>query len=145
LFSASLAACASADQPSAGAETFVDRVIAYETSGSANIRSPAFAGLLAPSLRAAVKSDLTGPDVGVLDYDPLCDCQDAAGLKMRPVSIKGDSSVAIATIENAFGEERRLVRLRLENGKAGWQIADIASSQRPSLLKALRGSEGSTT
>jgi hypothetical protein len=118
--------------------SFLSRLIDYETSGHADLRSQAFLSLLTPRFREAIQADMSGPEVGVLDYDPLCQCQDDDGLKMRVISVKANSLSAYADVENVFsGTDRLKVRFRLENGPHGWRLADVATSNQPSLLKAL--------
>ena len=114
----------------------VNRVIAYEMSGSANMRSRTFGAFLTPRLRAAIRQDMHGEEVGVLDYDPICQCQDYDGLKMRLLSLFKSGSNVIAILQIS-GSERKQIDLHLAPTTYGWRITDISTAKRPSLLRML--------
>jgi hypothetical protein len=129
--SVSLATQASSAAVPNSPRSFLDRVIAYETSGSANLQSSTFLALLTPRLRAAVQADTIGVNIGVLDYDPICQCQDKDGLKMRILSLAGRGSTAMAIVENIHGGKRTRVRFRLALTGEGWRLADVMTSEQP--------------
>jgi hypothetical protein len=131
---ASGAACASALR---GPRSFLNRVIAYETSGRTRLHSATFLRFLTPRLRAAVISDISGEEVGTLDYDPLCACQDDDGLHMRIVSVQEQAATANAVLRSVFAAEARQVGLHLMKTPSGWRIADITSTDGGSLLAQL--------
>jgi len=114
----------------------VDRVIAYEMSGNADMRSRTFGPFLTPRLRAAIQQDMQGEEVAVLDYDPICQCQDYDGLKMRLRSLGKAGSHVIAIVQIS-GSERQQVNLHLAPTSYGWRINDISTATRPSLLRLL--------
>lgn len=97
--------------------------------------------VFSPALAAAIREDrrLSSEEVGYMDADPLCQCQDSAGLgasiaALRPSGRKG----AEARVRIAFGgSDRRDLRLKLVRTAAGWRIADIATADEPSLLDGL--------
>lgn len=97
--------------------------------------------VFAPPLVAAIREDerLSRDEVGFMDADPLCQCQDATGLRpdIREIRTSGGSKAAVRVALD-FGEDHREVRLRLVRTAAGWRIADIASADDPSLLASLR-------
>jgi hypothetical protein len=117
---------------------FLRHVITYETSGRGGLRSRALLASLTPRFREAIQKDTRGPDIGVLDYDPICQCQDDDGLSMRVVTLEVKGSTAVAVVENTFFDSKRWrVSFRLENGNHGWRLADVTTADCPSLLKML--------
>lgn len=140
IVAASFAATGSAGTIS-GARTLVNKVMAYELSGKADISRPAFRAFLSTPLRAAFLADdaATPPgEVGNLDYDPICQCQDDGGLTMRLVSLHGDNTAAIAVIENNFTNgQRTRIFLHLARTRFGWRVSDIGTIRHPSLLQDL--------
>jgi hypothetical protein len=118
----------------------------------ANYRDPSINPLAHPAryfaapLVAAFKEDarLARGEVGYLDGDPICQCQDPDGLRAsvtkvaRPSAGKADVSVSIAFP----GDEPRVARFSLVLTNAGWRIADVSSIDEPSLLRAIEKSNG---
>lgn len=98
----------------------------------------------APRLLAAMDEDarLSKGEVGYLDGDPICQCQDPAGLHASVTRVRGDgpARATIAVLIGFTGEKPRPVTFSLVHTKAGWRIADIASSDEPSLLTAIERS-----
>jgi hypothetical protein len=96
--------------------------------------------VFAPRLAAAISEDerLSTGEVGFLDGDPLCDCQDAADLRatVARVERKGPGTRVEMLIRLA-GNDRRRLRLTLVRVGSVWRIADIASAREPSLLADL--------
>lgn len=121
----------------AGARAFAERIIAQELGPNADIAGPGFAPLLTARLRAAIKADTAGPEIGNLDYDPLCQCQDPEGLKLRVLSVAGNAAAAAVRLEIRLGRSVNAIILRLANERGGWRLADIASRTQPSLLALL--------
>ncbi|HEX4737912.1 MAG TPA: DUF3828 domain-containing protein [Allosphingosinicella sp.] len=129
----------------AGAETprhFVERVYAgYGHESYDPLAHPE--RLFAPALVAAIHEDqrLAKGEVGFLDGDPVCDCQDPGGLRATIAEIVTTApNAATARVALRFGPDRRALTLRLVRTAAGWRIADIASQTDPSLLKDLQAS-----
>lgn len=98
--------------------------------------------VFAPSLAAAIREDwkLSRDEVGYMDADPLCQCQDAAGLKagIGEVRPSGAGAAAARVRVNFGGSDRRDLRLKLVRTAAGWRIADIVTADEPSLLAGLQ-------
>src|SRR5579864_9283091 len=73
--------------------------------------------IFAPPLTAAIKEDqrLARGEVGFLDGDPLCDCQDTAGIRSRILSLaaKGATASARVSVRFAGTSDNRDIRLRL--------------------------------
>jgi hypothetical protein len=77
-------------------------------------------------------------EVGALDGDPLCDCQDDAGMTWKIVNIVPQGAGrALAQVRLTFPDTPRPriddLRVDLVRTPAGWRIHDIASSDTPSL------------
>jgi hypothetical protein len=132
-----LAAAASAETPGA----FVERLYAgYRDQDYNPLARPE--DVFAPTLVAAIREDwkLSGDEVGYMDADPLCQCQDAAGLRAAIGDVRRSSGKSAAVrVWIAFGEsDRRDLRLKLMPTAEGWRIADIVTPDEPSLLAALQ-------
>lgn len=97
--------------------------------------------VFAPRLRAAIAEDakLANGEVGYLDGDPVCQCQDADGLKATVVRVtpRGARQATVQVSIGLAGYMPRLARFSLEQGNSGWRIADVGSADEPSLLQAL--------
>ena len=87
----------------------------------------------APELAAAIREDarLAKGEVGYLDGDPLCDCQDflkvTATIRSltQPIARKASARVRVA-----LGvDQPHDLRLELTRTPTGWRIADVVSSQ----------------
>jgi Protein of unknown function (DUF3828) len=98
--------------------------------------------VFAPKLLAAIREDerLAHGEVGYLDGDPICQCQDADGMRssIQSIARTGPSS-STARILIRFGDstDRRDLKLSLFRTESGWRIADVNSADEPSLLAAL--------
>lgn len=136
---ASLGTAAAASNASAveGPQQFMNRVLAYEAASNANMRSRSYLVFFTSRLRAAIRADMRGTEIGLLDYDPICQCQDDAGQTLRIIAVRTTGRASIATVESTSGGERSRITFRLANGREGWRIADIGTASRPSLLKSL--------
>lgn len=100
--------------------------------------------IFAPRLLSAIREDqrLAKGEVGYLDGDPLCQCQDSAGLKARIVAVRRANSMRarVSVTLGLQGERARPAQLSLVRTRAGWRIADVSSPQERSLLAALEAS-----
>lgn len=92
-----------------------------------------------PVLLAAMKEndDLTPDDeVGAIDYDPVCQCQDFAGMQSRVTGAQFDSATSATGLVDLWwgtDDKRQLrIELRLVNGQ--WRIHDIHNSEGESFL-----------
>jgi hypothetical protein len=97
--------------------------------------------VFAPKLLAAINEDskLARGEVGYLDGDPVCQCQDTSG--MRPsvtgVTQQGADKATVRVSIGWQGEKARLATFKLVRTPSGWRIADVSSTDEPSLLNAL--------
>jgi len=98
--------------------------------------------VFAPALLAAINEDskLANGEVGFIDADPICQCQDTAGMRSSVASVTGSRGQATARITLSWQgtKDRRDVRLRLTRTPAGWRIADVITTDEPSLLHDLQ-------
>ena len=110
---------------------------AYEHGG------PDYAGrqapeTFAPHLLSLIRRDQaeTKPgDVGVLDGDPICSCQDASGMKATDVKVQAaQNNQAEAAVTLHFPDGNRLVRLDLQAIDGQWRVADVHTKDTPSLV-----------
>lgn len=98
----------------------------------------------APPMVAAIHEDerLAKGEVGYLDGDPICQCQDPEGLhaKVRRVAAMSPRKSMVEVILDWTESTPRRVRFTLVRTVAGWRIADVSSADEPSLLAALEKS-----
>lgn len=133
-----LAAAAAAQAPET-ARHFVERVYAgYRDPDFSPLKRPE--RVFAPALVAAIREEarLSRGEVGFMDADPLCDCQDPAS--MRPTvteATRTGPAAARVRVALRFGDEIRRVALNLVRTAAGWRIADVSDADEPSLLADL--------
>lgn len=131
----------------AGARAFVAEVYG-QYALKPEERKP-FTDFFDPGLRKLVKADETaaGSDnAPAMDYDPICQCQDDAGLKFRITSITGGPTAATVRVENSFSEDPSskpiLVTYRLTKVGGAWRIVDISAQDVPSLRRWLASQIG---
>ncbi|HEU0099280.1 MAG TPA: hypothetical protein VFQ67_10945 [Allosphingosinicella sp.] len=131
-----LAAAPAAETPRA----FVERLYA-------GYRDPDYSPLARPErvfaapLVAAIREDqrLSKDEVGYMDADPLCQCQDPTGLKPRIGEVRSSGRAAASVkVGLDFGSDRRELRLALVRTARGWRVADVATVDEPSLLQSIR-------
>ena len=119
----------------------------FMTRAFAGYRSASFNPLdkperwFAPRLIAAIRDDakLAHGEVGYLDGDPICQCQDPDGMRPSVVraALHGRDQ---ATVKVSIGwphDKPRPATFSLVRTPTGWRIADVSSADEPSLLKAL--------
>ncbi len=98
--------------------------------------------IFAAPLVAAIREDrrLSRDEVGYMDADPLCQCQDPEGMRSTIESVRQTGrATARAHVRLVFpGDERRALTLQLVRTSTGWRIADIATADEASLLGGLR-------
>lgn len=97
----------------------------------------------APSLIALMERDraLHPDEVGFVDADVVCQCQDTGGVRLRDVQTRETGpNRAEANVHFDFteaGSDRRIV-LKLLRTPGGWRIEDVASQDEPSFAAAIR-------
>jgi hypothetical protein len=96
-----------------------------------------------PRLYRLVRHDQlrAGPgNVGNLDYDPICVCQDNGGMKLAGLQvIKTGPTTATASVTLTFPQPLTIhARLLLVWTPAGWRVDDVQTQDTPSLRALLR-------
>jgi hypothetical protein len=134
-----LAAASPAETPQA----FVQRIYAsYRNPSYSPFKHPE--RVFAPRLLAAINEDsrLAHGEVGYLDGDPVCQCQDSSGLKatITKIVLQGRDNARVRVSISLGGYEARPAAFTLVRTKAGWRIADISSPDEDSLLHAIEES-----
>ncbi|MEO8175578.1 MAG: DUF3828 domain-containing protein [Sphingomicrobium sp.] len=136
-----IALALAAGQPAESPQHFIGRIYAGYRQRDYNPLDR-LDRLFAPELAAAIRTDrrLAKVEVGYLDGDPLCDCQDYQRISARVQSLSRPTArSASARVHVTLGpREANDVRLSLVLTRAGWRIADVGSADSPSLLRALR-------
>lgn len=135
------AALLAAGQPAETPRAFLERVYAA-------YRDPDYNPLARPrrvfarALVEAFEEDrrLSRDEVGYMDGDPLCQCQDHSGLRptVGDVRQEGRGSATARIQLDLGGSDRRELRLSLLRTARGWRIADVATADEPSLLESIR-------
>ena len=95
----------------------------------------------APTLLAAIDEDsrLAHGEVGTLDGDPICQCQDTAGMRPRVLKVTRPSAgkASVTVLIDWQDNTARKARFSLVRVRGHWRIADVASGDERSLLQAL--------
>lgn len=127
----------------AGAELFLRSVYAPYIAGNTEV---APTGDTAPRIfdtrltRLIRRDQAQGPgEIGKLDQDPICDCQDFDRLKLRSVGLRClGSNQATANVRFANGNTKVALTYTLTESGRGWRISDIRSKVMPSLVDFLQ-------
>lgn len=137
-------------QSLADAQAFVGKLYAAYPSDDVH-SGPDYLGrrartVFAPRLLSLVRLDAartpTG-DVGALDGDPICDCQDSGELRVVDLKVtRNGVGRAVATVVLRFPHESRALRLDLVSIRGRWRIDDIHSKDTPSLARFLQRHAG---
>lgn len=134
-----LSMAAHAGEPS-GARLFMQGALAFALHGDPDPRSPAYLRFFTGQLADAMLLDGSRSEIGVIEAEVLCQCQDNEGLKaqVQRVAVVG-GGVAVRVHYSAGGDWRHdaIFILRPENRQ--WRIADIwdDGTAKSSLLRAL--------
>jgi hypothetical protein len=129
-----------AHQPAETPRQFIARVYdQYRHSDFSSLEHPE--RIFSPRLIAAIREDsrLSHGEVGALDGDPLCDCQDYGRLSARLVRLSQPTPrSATASVRVTLGpRDVRNLGLSLAQGVSGWRVADVVDPYGRSLLRAL--------
>ncbi len=101
--------------------------------------------VFSPRLLALIRRDerLAKGEVGALDGDPICDCQDAGGLKLTWVGVDHfRPGHAAVRVELVFPDGRRVITLDLAAIHGAWRVDDVHSQITPSLVRYLEQHAG---
>ena len=135
-----LAIIGAAAQPAESPKVFMERLYAaYRQTNYSPFTHPD--RVFAPRLLAAIKEDskLADGEVGYLDGDPVCQCQDTGGMHPSVASVtrQGADKAVVRVSIGWEGEKARPATFNLVRTRDGWRIADVSSADEPSLLKSL--------
>ena len=145
---ASIATPIAAAPDAASARAFVEKLYAHYPSkphGAAFDPTGKNAGeVFDPSMIEAFREDarLANGEVGFVDADPLCQCQDDSGLKPKVVSVTltGPNAADAVVALQYPGEKPLALTLHLVPVNGAWRIYDLSmgevKSYRANLLKA---------
>ena len=122
---------------------FMERLYAqYRNSAYSPFKHPS--QVFAPRLLSAINEDsrLAKGEVGYLEGDPVCQCQDAGGLKaaVTRMKLQGADKATVSVAIGLTGYEPRPAEFSLVRTRAGWRIADVSSADEKSLLAGLEQS-----
>lgn len=136
-----VAVAASGASPAATPIAFLDDLYAHYRNSAFCPTCDGTAGrIFDASLVALIRKDekLADGEVGSLDGDPVCDCQDPGGMKAKVLSVASSgASAAAAKVELRFPDGPRQMTLDLVLTKDGWRIHDTHTKDTPSLRKLL--------
>jgi hypothetical protein len=96
-----------------------------------------------PRFVAALKEDarLFRGEVGFIDADPICQCQDPGGMRTSIAGVQQSAAAAAVRVTLPLGgSDIRSIRLKLTKTAAGWRVADIVAADEPSYLHDLQAS-----
>ncbi len=118
----------------ASAKAFLERVYAQRQTAKDT-------ALYDPSMLALLKEDkrLAHGELGAVDFDPICQCQDDDGMTAQVGSVQvtpPGAATAAVTLRFAAPGEPRLVKhveFNLVSVMGAWRVHDIRSKQMPSL------------
>lgn len=140
-----LAIAASAQaQDLPAAQTFVTGLYsAYQRQPGPDYLGKQIGEVFAPDLIALIRREAASVpkgDVGALDGDPICDCQDWQISKVEVTVSAPKPGAAEADVRFQNAGEPRQVRLDLVAVQGRWRVGDVHTADMPSLAKMLRDS-----
>jgi hypothetical protein len=128
-------------QPLDAARAFATALYTAYGTGDPDYLGADASKTFAPHLLALIRRDRANTpagEVGILDGDPICDCQDAGGLRMTNLVVKAAGPQrAQARAVLHFPGETRAVTLDLESVRGHWRVADVHTRATPSLAGLL--------
>lgn len=141
--------CAARAEDAASAKTFLQSIYArYSKNGpGVEIAGPHAARYLHSSLIALLREDarvVGSEDIGVLDGDPLCSCQDWDGiydLKMNmrePHAGKIEALVSFLVFKDAKPTDRRSLVITLAPEKGAWGVWNVVDRSDPKYVFDVR-------
>lgn len=131
----------------AGARAFVTWVYAHYSSKSGVSTDDVFGKdmprIFHPSLIALIKEDerLAQGEVGALDSDPICDCQDDTDLtfKIKTVRAAGPARAMALVVRRSPNDQPEFEDITLDLAQANghWRVWDVRTKDTPSLRAML--------
>jgi hypothetical protein len=100
------------------------------------------ASWFSPSLVALIKADeaAAGGEVGRLEGDPVCDCQDFGGFKVLSIKVTSQTAAAARAVVRFVNlGDTETLDISLVKPGGGWRIDDIGGDEKPALRALLTG------
>jgi hypothetical protein len=93
-----------------------------------------------PELLKLAKLDqkLANGENGILDWDPLCDCQDPEGMRIDEIVVKKKNVFIYAELKFMISGTKMMLTLKLRKTGGKWLICDAISPTTPSLYEYLQ-------
>jgi hypothetical protein len=134
-------ACLARTQTSESARQFVTAIYqAYSRPDAPSSLDPTQERrIFSPALLADIRRDRPASgEVGKLDHDPLCDCQDPDGLKVISITVApATHGRAVAHVRLMFNVAITPITLTLVETHSGWRVDDVGTASSTSLRKFL--------
>jgi hypothetical protein len=130
-------------QDTTAAKLFVQRVYAEFANPDTRHEAQREDKFYSAGLYRLIVADRRGHpgEVGKLDSDPICDCQDPGDpgeLKIQSITFAPRTPLTLkATVIFTITTESRTVTLSLLQTPSGWRIDDISTADTPSLRMVL--------
>jgi hypothetical protein len=143
LFAAGLSASWAAEPTAASAEQFLRGLYAkYVHNGKPSpFVYPDAKNIADPGMMALLKNDhdKSKGEVGAMDSDPICRCQDWEAIKVTSVHVtmQGASAANADVTFSDMGDVQK-IHYALVWTKDGWRIHDIGDKDEPSLIAYLK-------
>ena len=146
-----LSAGAARAQDAASAQAFVAGLYnAYRHHPGPDYLGPEAKAVFSARLLGLIRRDaaLAKGEVGALDGDPICDCQDASGLWLEKLTTVNHAIAGqpigklIATVRLRGPDGSRTLRLDLVAVDGRWRVDDVHTHDTPSLAAYLRQHAG---
>jgi opacity protein-like surface antigen len=137
------AAAQAADATAASAERFLRGLYAqYTANGKPTpFLYPDARNIADPAMMALLKRDRdkANGEVGAMDSDPICRCQDWESIKVKSVQVTmlGENAATADVTMSDMGDTQK-IHYSLVWTKDGWRIHDISTKDQPSLVAYLR-------
>jgi len=131
-----------AAQSATSARTFAAGLYARYARGEPEYAGKDAGATFTPKLVRLIREDQARArgEVGALDGDPICDCQDPGGLKLVGLSVTPagpGKATAVARIQFPQSEPEA-IRLDLVESGASWRVSDVHTADMPSLVALLQ-------
>ncbi len=132
-------------RPFETARTFTERLYEAYRRGEPDYLGAKAGATFAPHLLALIRHDQAATpsgEVGALDWDPICDCQDDDGVRAKRIEIDDVAADRVlVTVTLGFPAEAKTVKLDLVLRHGRWRIADVHTKDMPSLVGLLEKDE----
>ena len=116
---------------------------AYGRAPEPDYLGPRARNVFSPRLLGLIRRDARNAhgEVGALDGDPICDCQDPDGIRLVGLDVAhAGASRATARVRVRFaGSRREAMTLDLVSVGGRWRVDDVHTRGTPSLVRLLGG------